>query len=146
MEEEDDSIEISELREKWDAIYKISSNLKTQIRKNTIDIDESIDKSEHIACAIDDLICVVEGSSLGSLFSEYERFFKRNYEYKKCYRNSLLFRGEEFNLIDPDGREDRFKRYFNYLVRYLIMINHFIMSLEFQKMRKELMIPDNMKE
>ncbi len=144
--EEDDSIEICELREKWDAIYKISSNLKIEIRKNVIDIDESIDKSKNITCAIDDLIGNIESSDLRSLFSKYEKFFKKNYEYRKCYMSHLLFRGEEFNLIDPDGREDRFKRYFNYLVRYLIMINHFIMSLEFQKMRKELMIPDNMKE
>lgn len=125
---------IQELREEFEDLFKEASDIKYDMKFMPIKDEEAIDLTEDYASKVDDFIHLVIELYPG-VWDDYKRWFEIHYNYNNAHRSGIMFRDEDMSGLND--RRDKVKSYFNYLIEYLIVINHFIMSLEFKNIYEE---------
>jgi len=136
---------IDELRANMDEIFSNANELKYEIRFSPNSDDEVIKMSKDFASELDEFMHVVISSSeIDGCYSDYKDWFNIYYDNNISYRSSMMFREEMFSGLK--SKRDKAMRYFNYLVENMVMINHMIMSIEFNKLYDECSIVKELEE
>lgn len=125
---------IKELREEFEELFKEASSVKYEVKFSNLSYEDAVDIVEGYAHKIDDFIHLIINIYPGK-WDEYKRWFEANYDSDKAQRSSMMFKDQEFSGLNDQG--DKVKKYFNYLVDYLVVVNHFIMSIEFKNIYEE---------
>lgn len=130
-EEEIKKIPVKEFRKEIDFLFKDASNMKYDIRFNKDEFDKLIESSDVFAEKLDRLIQRIEKETNQNYY-DYTMWFDKNYDLRESYNSNKLFKQEEID--DFDSEDSRMKNYFNYCMEHLIVINYFIMTLEFNEL------------
>lgn len=136
---EEQRLIIQQLRSGLDDLIRKARSAKSQIRLNRLDNKELVKISNTFADEFENLLSFMfDECDLESRYDNYNRFFNKNYDVMEAHKGSLMFYEEETR---GGGELTNIKSYFNYLMDYLITVNHFVMSMEFQEIYNECLVP-----
>ena len=134
----ENKIKTEDFREKVDLMFREASNLKCYIRMNSSDDDVMIEMSEDFAEKVDKFLILMENDFPD--YRDYRSWYNRSYEENEVYKSVILFKNEE--LPGDNSTVDQIMAYYNYIVGHLILINHFLMSIEFTELYEQCTIKE----
>ena len=138
MSEEVKLPEPDELRKGIDSFMKGLSLIKFDIRSNPDEHDRLAQSVKDFAEKFD---VFMWESFDRELFKRYRKFFDKYYDHEQAYKHTIMFHNSEYVVKGGDNM-DKLKKYVNYLAKFMIMVNHLVMSMEFRLLHEQCLVEE----